>query len=92
MILASELNNSKDNLIMSGQQKNGNNQDDETITKNIDYEVLWKYRYLKELITMFTSHNPNPCHNFINFVFHHNIKYYIERQIVDIIQDIKFEQ
>ena len=76
---------------MSAQQKNGNNQDDETVTKNIDYEVLCKYQYLKQLITMFTSHNPNPCHNFINYVFHHNIKYYIERQIVDIIQEIKFE-
>ena len=76
---------------MSAQQKNSNNQDDETVTKNIDYEVLCKYIHLKQLITMFTSHNPNPCHNFINFVFHHNIKCYIEIHIVKIIQDIEHE-
>ena len=62
---------------MSAQQKN-NNQDDETVTKNIDFELLCKYKRLKELITMFTSHNQNPAYNFINYVFYYNIKHYIQ--------------
>ena len=75
---------------MSASNKN-NYQDDEMVTKNVDFDLLCNYKRLKENITMFTSHNQNPAYNFINYVFYYNIKHYIEIHIVTLIQNIEYE-
>lgn len=62
----------------------------ENITKVIDYNLATDYQRLKEIITMFTSNNPDPKHNFINYVFHHNIENYVDLNIVRHLNDIQF--